>query len=221
MTDTMNRTRVEHRPLGALLATVSLVAGPALIALALATLDDPWIGNRPDYAVIEGRHGQLMLSFNLAAASFPFLFGSVVALAVAAARSRRLASTGLACSMLGLAAMSANAMLSVPLVLMYGIGDHAPLDQLAARLDSPPLVSLWLFPLFLVGSLLQAAALWRSRAVPAWAAVCVGVGGLFPVAMLTGVGALALPLAALRIAGSVPVIKNLLAARVTAEPGRR
>jgi len=30
--------------------------------------------------------------------------------------------------------------------------------------------------------------------------------------MLTGVGALALPIAALRITGSVPVIKNLLAA---------
>jgi hypothetical protein len=214
-TTTMTPARVGHRPMGALLASVSLVAGPALIALALATLNEPWIGNKPDYAVIENQHGQLMLSFNLAAASFPFLFGSVVALSVAAARSRRLASTGLACAMLGLAAMFANAMLSVPLVLMNGIGDHAPLDQLAARLDTPPLVSLWLFPLFFVGSLLQAAALWRSRAVPTWAAVCVGVGGLFPVAILTGVGALALPIAALRITGSVPVIKNLLAARTS------
>jgi hypothetical protein len=52
----------------------------------------------------------LLLSFNLAAAAFPFLFGSVVAISVAAGRSRLLAGTGLACSMPGLAAMFANAM---------------------------------------------------------------------------------------------------------------
>lgn len=212
-TTIITEVRVGHRPMGSLLATVSLIAGPALIALALATLTDPWNGNVPNYDTIDTRHSLLLWSFNFAAASFPFLFGSVVALAAAARRSRWLASTGLACSMLGLAAMFGNAILSLPLVLMNGIDDHSGLDQLATRLDSPPLLALWAFPLAFVGSILLAAALWRSRAVPRWAAVSVGIGGLFPVAVLTGVGATALPIAALRIAGSIPVIEHLLAAR--------
>ena len=62
------------------------------------------------------------------------------------------------------------------------------------------------------GSLLLGLALWRSGAAPAWAAVCVVLGGLFPIALLTGINALALPIAALRIAGSVPLIKTLLSA---------
>jgi hypothetical protein len=210
---TITEVRAEHRPMGSLLATVSLIAGPALIALALATLTDPWNGNLPNYDTINSKHSLLIWSFNFAAASFPFLFGSVVALAVAARRARWLAGSGLACSMLGLAAMFGNAMLSMPLVLMNGIEDHRGLDQLATRLDSPPLLALWAFPLFFLGSILLAAALWRSGAVPRWAAVSVGIGGLFPVAMLTGIGVLALPVAALRIAGSIPVIKKLLAAR--------
>ncbi|MEU0095829.1 hypothetical protein [Kribbella sp. NPDC006257] len=207
-TFTAATTATTKRPMGSVLAPVSLILGPALLSLALATLHEPWIGDKPDYTVINNEHGLLMLSFNLAAAAFPFMFGSVFALTIAARRSRRLAGAGLACSILGLSAMFANAMLSVPLALMNGIDDHATLDQLAARLDSPPLVALFAFPLFVVGSLLMAAAL--RGAVPTWAAICVGLGGLFPIAMVTGVPVLALPIAALRIAGSVPVIKQFL-----------
>ncbi|MEU9017824.1 hypothetical protein [Actinomadura sp. NPDC048394] len=210
--DTAPRTA---RPMGSLLTAISLVIGPALIALALATLPDLWNGSLPDYHTIDTQHDQAMLSFNLAAASFPFMFGSVVALAIAARRSRRLAATGLACSFFGLTAMLANAMLSMPLVLMSGITDHTGLDRLATRLDSPPLVPLFLFPLYFVGAILLAIALWRSGTVSGWAALAIGVGGMFPVALLTGVGALALPIAAIRIAGSIPIIKRLLAARDT------
>jgi hypothetical protein len=199
--------------MGSVLAVVSLILGPALLALALATLHEPWIGDTPDYDIINNEHGLLMLSFNLAAAAFPFMFGSAFALAVTARRSRKLAGAALACSLLGLSAMFANGMLSMPLVLMKGIDEHIELDQLAARLSAPPLVALYAFPLFFVGSVLAGAALWRSRAVPTWAAVCVTLGGLFPVAVVTGVGTLALPIAALRIAGSVPVIKQFLSAR--------
>jgi hypothetical protein len=212
-TNTFTPVRTGRRPMGSLLAAVSLVAGPALIGLALATFVDPWNGDQPDYHTINTRHMLLLWSFNLAAASFPFLFGSVVALAVAGSRSRRLAGTGLLCSVFGLAAMYGNSILSVPIVLMNGINDHTGLNELATRLDSPPLVVLWTFPLFVLGSVLLAAALWRSGAVPPWAAVCVAAGGLFPAAILTGIGPLALPIAALRIAGSIPVIKSLLAAR--------
>ena len=194
--------------MGAILAPVSLILGPALLALALATLHEPWIGDLPDYGIINNEHGLLMLSFNFAAAAFPFMSGSAFALAVAGRRSRRLAGAGLACSILGLSAMFANGILSLPLVLMNGIDDHAALDQLATRLSEPPLVALFAFPLFVVGSLLSGAAL--RRAVPTWAAVCVALGGLFPLAVVTGVGVLALPIAALRIAGSVPVIKQFL-----------
>jgi hypothetical protein len=204
-----------QRPMGAPLATVSLIAGPALIGLALATFVNPWNGNQPNYDTINHRHTLLMWSFNLAAASFPFLFGSVVAIAIAARRSRLLAATGLAMSMLGLAAMYGNSMLSVPLVLMNGISDHAGLDQLARRLDSPPLAILWSFPLYILGSMLFAVALWRARSVPRWAAVSIGLGGLFPIAIITGIGALAPPIAALRIAGSIPIIKSLLAERAS------
>lgn len=126
-------TDVRRRPMGSIIAVVSLVLGPALLGLALATLHDPWNGDVPNYATIDNENGQLMLSFNLAAAAFPFLFGSVMALAVAARRSRLLAGSGLACSVLGLCAMLANAMFSMTLVLMYGIDDRAGLDQFAAR----------------------------------------------------------------------------------------
>lgn len=204
-------TTVTRRSPGTLLGVASMILGPALIGLALATLHEPWRGTVPDYDIVNGEHGLLMLSFNLAAAAFPFLFGSVVALAVVARRAPRLAGIGLAFSMLGLSAMFANAMLSLPIALMNGIDGHSTLDQLAARLAEPPLVFLWAFPLFIVGSIVSAAALWRSRAVSPWAAACVGLGGLFPVAMVTGVGVLALPIAALRIAGSIPVAKRLLA----------
>src|SRR6201999_2900041 len=108
--------------------------------------------------------------------------------------------TGLVCTFLGLSAMFANSMLSVPLVLMDGIPDHAGLDQLATKLDSPPLIPLFLFPLYVVGAVIQAVALWRSRATTTWAAVAVGIGGLFPAAILAGVGAVAVPIAAFRIA---------------------
>src|SRR5207244_2939795 len=102
-------------------------------------LQDPWSDELPDYDVINGHHDLLLLSFNLAAAAFPSAFGSVVALAVWARRARLLASIGLACSVLGLSAMFANAMLSVPIVLMNGITDRAGLDQLAPRLSELPL----------------------------------------------------------------------------------
>jgi len=200
--------------MGAFLAPVSLILGPVLLALALATLHEPWIGEAPDYEIINNEHGQLMLSFNLAAAAFPFMFGSVFALAVAGRSSRRLAGAGLACSVLGLSAMFANAMLSVPLALMNGINEHTALDELATRLSSPPLVALFAFPLFFVGSLLSGAAL--RHTVPTWAAACVAIGGLFPIAVVTGVGVLALPIAALRVAGSVPVIKLFLLNRADA-----
>jgi hypothetical protein len=203
-------TRLPSRPFGTV-ASLSLVLGPALLSLALATLSDPWNGDLPDYGTIDTKHGLLMLSFNLAAAAFPFLFGSVVALAVVARRSPRLASAGLVCSLLGLSAMFGNAMLSVPIVLMNGINDYTELNQLAGRLDSPPLIALYAFPLFILGSLLLATALWRSRAVPVWSAVCVGIGGLIPLAVLTGIGVVALPIAAVRIAGSIPAAKTLLA----------
>ncbi|GIH51116.1 hypothetical protein SAMN05421833_105304 [Microbispora rosea] len=202
-------TTTTRRPMGTLLATASLIAGPALIGLALASLPDLWNGDRPDYQVIDADHGLALLSFNLAALAFPFLFGSAVVLALAARRSSRLAATGLVCGFLGLTAMFGNAMLSVPLVLMNGLPDHGGLDQLAGRLDSPPLLPLLLFPLFIVGSALQALSLWRSRAIPGWAAAAVGLGGLFPAAMVLDVPALAVPIAALRIAGSIPVITML------------
>jgi hypothetical protein len=208
-TQTAVPSATRTRPMGAVLAPISLVLGPVLIALALATLHEPWAGDLPDYDIINNQHGLLMLSFNFAAAAFPFLFGSVFALAVAGRHSPRLAGAGLACSVLGLSAMLANAMLSVPVALMNGLGDHSTLDQLALRLSSPPLVALFAFPLFFVGSILSGLAL--RGAVPAWAAVCVALGGFFPVAMLTGVGVLALPIAGLRVAGSVPVIKQFLA----------
>jgi hypothetical protein len=197
--------------MGSVLAAVSMVLGPALLGLALATLVDPWLDDLPNYSTIDDQHGLLMLSFNLAAAAFPFAIGSVMAIAIAARASRQAAAWGLSCSVLGLSAMFGNAMLSVPIVLMNGIADHGGFDQLAPRLAEPPLVALWAFPLFFVGSVLLAVAVWRSAAAPPWAAVCIALGGLFPVAVVMGVGALALPIAGLRIAGSLPLISRITA----------
>jgi hypothetical protein len=202
--------------MGSILGAVSMVLGPALLGLALATLVDPWLDDLPNYATIDDQHGLLMLSFNLAAAAFPFAIGSVVAIAIAARASRHAAAWGLSCSVLGLSAMFGNAMLSVPIVLMNGIADHSGFDQLAPRLAEPPLVALWAFPLFFVGSVLLAVAVWRSAAAPPWAAVCIGLGGLFPVAIVMGVGVLALPIAGLRIAGSLPLISRITSRPATA-----
>lgn len=194
--------------MSALLAVASLVAGPALIALAIATLPSIWHGNMPDYHVTGRGHRLALLSFNLAATSFPFMFASVLALAVAARSTRRLAVAGLGCSVLGLSAMLANAMLSVPLALMNGIAGHDGPGTPASGLGSPPLV-----PLYLAGAILAAFALWRSRAVPPLAALAISAGGLLPPAIVTGISALALPIVALRIAGSIPLAKALLAGR--------
>lgn len=201
--------------MGTHLAAFSLILGPALMALALATLPDLWNGDRPDYRVIAADHDRALVSFNLAAAAIPVMLGAAVALAVAARRSPRLAAAGLACAFLGLSAMFGNAMLSLPLVMMDGIDDHAALDQLAGELAEPHLLALYLFPLALAGSLLQGLALWRARAIPVWAAVAVALGGLFPVAVAAGVPLLAVPIAALRIAGSIPVVAILLSRRNT------
>jgi hypothetical protein len=218
--------------MSALLAVASLVLGPALIALAIATLPSIWHGNMPDYHVIGRGHRLALLSFNLAATSFPFMFASVLALAVAARSTRRLAVAGLGCALLGLSAMLANAMFSVPLALMNGIAGHDGPGMLASDLGSPPHLPLYLFPLYLAGAILAAFALWRSRAVPPMTALAISVGGLLPPAIMTGISALALPISvgglllpaivtgisalalpimALRIAGSIPLAKALLA----------
>jgi hypothetical protein len=223
--------------MGALPAAVSLVLGPAQIALALATLPSIWHGNALDYRVIERGHGLAILSFSLAATTFPFLFASVLGLAVAARSTRRLAVAGLGCSVLGLSAMLANVVLSVPLVLMNGMARHDDPGTLASRLGSPPPAPLYLVPLYLAGAILAVIALWRSRAVSPWAALAIGAGGLFPLAIVTGIGALALPIGAgglvplaivagvgalvlpivaLRISGSIPLARALLAGRVCA-----
>jgi hypothetical protein len=210
MTTTTEPTGTSHRPMGTWMSVAGLILGPALLGLALAIPHDPWADSLPNYEMINNDHGLLLLSLNIAAVAIPFACASVVALAVQARRSRLLSGWGLGCSVLGLLAMFGNAMLDVPVALMYGIDDRAGLDQLALRLSEPPLVALYAFPLFLVGSLLLGAALWRSGATPPWAAACIAVGGLFPIAVLTGISALALPIAALRIAGSVPLIKTLV-----------
>jgi hypothetical protein len=44
----------------------------------------------------------------------------------------------------------------------------------------------------------------------------IALGGLFPVAIVTGVGALALPIAGLRITGSLPLISRIAAQRAAA-----
>jgi hypothetical protein len=216
------------------LAVLSLIAGLALVALAIATLPSIWHGSTPDYHVPGAGHRLALLSVNLAATSFPFLFASVLGLAVAARSTRRLAEAGLGCSVLGLSAMLANVMLSVPLALMNGIAGHDGAGTVAFRLGSPPLVPSYLAPLYLAGAVLAAIALRRSQAVSPWAAIAIGAGGLFPLAIVTGIGALTLPIgdggflllalvtgvgvltlpiAALRIAGSMPLARALLGGR--------
>jgi hypothetical protein len=216
------------------LAVVSLGLGPALIALAIAALPSIWRASTPGYHQIERDHHLAMLSSNLAATSFPFMFASILALAVAARSTRPLAMAGLGCSVLGLSAIFANAMLSVALALLNGIADHGGPSAPASRPGSPPLIPLYLFPLYLAGAILAAIALWRSRAVPPWVALAIGAGGLLPLAIVTGIGALALPMsadgflplaivtgigtlalpiAALRIAGGIPLARALLAGR--------
>jgi hypothetical protein len=153
----------------------------------------------------------MLLSLNLSLAAFPFLYGSVVAIAVAARRSRWLAGSGLACSFLGLTAMLVNGLVDLPLIMMAGIDERAGFTELATTLDTQlPIVS-YLFPLYLIGTVLLAAALWRAQAVPRWSALCIGVGGLFPLAVITGIGTTALIIATIRIAGSIPIAKALLA----------
>jgi hypothetical protein len=74
-----HRTTCHHRhpPLpGTLLGVASMILDPALIGLALATPHEPWRDTVPDYDIGNSEHDLLMLSFNLAAAAFPFLAGS-------------------------------------------------------------------------------------------------------------------------------------------------
>ncbi|WP_327582552.1 hypothetical protein OHA25_42455 [Nonomuraea sp. NBC_00507] len=203
-------TATSHRAMGSVLAAISLIAAPALLALGLALYTSPWLDSVPDYAAIDTGHAQMLLSTNLSLAAFPFLYGSAVAVAMVARRARWLAGTGLACSFLGLTAMLVNGVVDLPLIMMAGIGDRTGFAELATKLDTQlPIVS-YLFPLYLLGTILLAAALWRTRTVPRWSAVCIGAGGLFPLAIITGIGATALVIAAIRIAGAIPLVKTLL-----------
>jgi hypothetical protein len=208
---TADADRTQRRAMGSLPAAISLLAGPALIALGLALHTSPWSGTVPDLAAIDAHHGQMLLSLNLSLAAFPFLYGSVVAIAVAARRSRWLAGSGLACSFLGLTAMLVNGLVDLPLIMMAGIDERAGFAELATTLDTQLPIVAYLFPLYLIGTVLLAGALWRAKAVPRWSALCIGVGGLFPLAVITGIGTTALIIAAIRIAGSIPIAKALLA----------
>ncbi|MFI7132415.1 hypothetical protein ACIBQ1_42530 [Nonomuraea sp. NPDC050153] len=199
-----------RRAMGSVLAAISLIAAPALLALGLALYTSPWHDSIPDYAAIDTDHAQMLLSTNLSLAAFPFLYGSAIAIAVVARRAPWLAATGLACSFLGLTAMLVNGMVDLPLIMMAGIDDRTGFAEVATKLDTQlPIVS-YLFPLYLLGTIMLAAALWRTKTVPRWSAVCIGTGGLFPIAIITGIGATALIIAAIRIAGALPLVKTLL-----------
>ncbi|MEV4165008.1 hypothetical protein [Nonomuraea dietziae] len=207
---TADADRSGRRAMGSVLAATCLLAGPALIGLGLALYTSPWSGTVPDLAAIDAHHGQMLLSLNLSLLAFPFLYGSVVAIAVAARRSPWLASSGLACSLLGLTAMLVNGLVDLPLIMMAGIDERAGFAELATALDTRlPIVS-YLFPLYLIGTVLLAGALWRAKEGPRWSALCIGVGGLFPLAAITGIGPTALIIASIRIAGSIPIVKALL-----------
>jgi uncharacterized membrane protein len=209
--DAADVSRTGRRTMGSVLAALSLIVGPVLIALGLALYTNPWSDSVPDLTAIDAHHGQMLLSLNLSLAAFPFLYGCVVAIAVAGRQAPWLAGSGLACSFLGLTAMLVNGLIDLPLIMMADIDERTGFAELATKLDTQlPIVS-YLFPLYLIGTVLLAAALWRAKAVPRWSALCIGVGGLFPLAVITGIGATALIIAAIRIAGSIPIVKTLLA----------
>lgn len=82
-----------------------------------------------------------------------------------------------------------------------------------AGADTNSVPVYWLFPLVLAGAVTLAVALWRSGVVPAWAALCIGLGALLHLAPEIGVGAVAVVFAAVRVVGSIPVARALLAGR--------
>jgi hypothetical protein len=197
--------------MGSGVGAVSLIAGPVLFGVGAVLMHQVWPGDLPDYPAVNEFHDQNVVATHLVTLAFPFLVLSVVAIAAVARQSRRLAGAALMTSVFGLMAMLGNGILYSAVNSMAGIDDHETLDALTENLNSDYALVLWTFPLYLVGSVLLAAALWHSGAVPRWSAVFVGVGALIPVGILSGVGALSLVFAAIRLAGSIPVIRMLLA----------
>jgi hypothetical protein len=207
-------TRTARRPMGSVTGAFSLAAGPVLFAVGALFTHEVWPDDLPNYAAVNEFHDQNVVSTHLVTASIPFLLLAVVAIASVGRGSPRLAGAGLTCSVFGLVAMLGNGVVYSTINAMAGVEDEASLDAVTKNINADFPIVLWTFPLFFVGASLLAAALWRSLAVPRWSAVLVGSGGLIPVAIVGGLPVVGLVIAALQIAGSIPVAKVLLSPQV-------
>lgn len=216
------------RPPGSSLAACALVLGPILLGSALAL--NPWDVVRDDgapnpSAIADVSDGRIALAYNLGSLGIVLTIAAMIAIAVVAGREfPRAALLGAACSVAGLCSMLVNSLFDLP---YYGTRDLAPQEPLTAwgqaYQDQTAKIAVYsLYPLFILGGLILAIALWRSRQVPAWAAACVLVGGFVPLAAILEVGAVAVPFTVIRVIGSLAVARALLQAPADpAVPGGR
>jgi hypothetical protein len=202
--------RSEHLAAGAIIGAVSLVLGPLLGSIGTLLRYDVWTSTYPDYPLVDKYHDQNVLGTQLVTLGFPVLVVSVFATAWVSRRSHRLTGIAVLTSVFGLAALAGKAVQNSTIIAMAGIHDHETLDTLVTNISNESPIVLWMFPLYVLGSLLLGIALWRSRAVPRWSAVLVGIGALAPISVLTGAALLGPVIAVLRIIGSIPLIKILL-----------
>ena len=203
----------------ALAAAACLFTGPLVLAAGLALYRfDLWTDQgTPNFGVLADARDQVRLSTELGMLGAALMIGAVLALAtVASRRLPRAATVGAFLGILGLVAMAYQAAFDLPLLAMEGFGSSPEVTTVAERYAELAPAFSWAYALYPLGIIILAVALDRSHLIPRWAAIALGIGGLFPVAAATGIGPLAIPFAATFIAGAVPVAHVLR--RLTPRP---
>lgn len=203
-----------RRPPGTGVGIFTLFAGPVVMAagLVLTAFDFQNDAGDLNRASIAENGGRQLLGATLSSLGVILTIGSVLAVAALAARRQpRAAVWGATLSVLGLGSCLIYSVYDVALVATRDL-DPASADRYgrAFLASTDSVLTYWLFPLALVGGILLGVALWRSGQVPKWAAVFTGLGMFELAAPETGIRALIVVFAVLRIAGSVPVAKALL-----------
>lgn len=205
-----------RRTPGAGLYAVCLILGPLLLGGGLAVW--PWglagSDGAPDAAAIASDGDRGVLAMNLAGLGCVLSIGAALALAtVVARRMPRAAVWGAALSVLGLCSMLLYSVADVAYLATDDITPAAPFEAWGVAY-AEKLYTLVLFlacPLAVLGQLLLAVGLWRSRAVPRWSAVGMALSAGILVAAISEVGVLAIPFLAAAVAGAVPVIRAVFA----------
>lgn len=200
----------------AVIGAVCVLLGPVLFGVGIAIW--PWdmvaADGAPDSAAITDSAGLSVLAMNFTAfGCVCYLIGTLAIAALAIRRLPKTTTWGALITFVGLCPMLLYSVKDIPYLATRDVAPAAALQtwgvNYADQMYSVILYSLC--PIAVVGMVMLAIALWRSRVVPPWAALCVGLGMGVLVAAILELGLLAIPFLVLALAGAIPVARATLA----------